>query len=650
MSRTIRAIIGVVLVLLITFAAISICQNLGARWKVDITEQKLYTLSDGSKNILAKLNSPIKVKLYYAKTAATKASDRIRFFNNYYEFVKSLLSEYEAQADGMIQLEIIDPRPFSVDEAQALQYGLKKFPITEDENFFFGLAIQTPFGVEKTIPFFSPDRQNFIEYDISYLIDTAITRQKKKIGVLSSLEIIGQEVSGYMAQMMAMQGQRPKPAWTIIEQLKQQYDVEKIVADANRISDVDILLVVHPKNLSEQTLFAIDQFVLGGGRAVILVDPYCYAEKPDKAQMMQMRQPPSQSSSLEPLLGSWGLEMSANTFAGDRSLAMLVQGGQNRGPKKLIGYLNLSAPQCFNSESVITAELNSVRMLFSGVLKGSMNDSQIEQLALVSTTNRGNSWSVSNPYELMVMDSEMLMKKFYDGSEPVVMAYQITGMFKSAFPDGIEIEVAVDSNDPNQPKKTKRITGLVESAEKCAVVVFADVDFISDEIAYSNFVFGKTPAGDNSSLLINTIEDMAGSGDLISIRSRGNFRRPFEVVDEIEMRAEARTAEEEAKIQARIDGYRVKLQSITASAKQGEEEIIGSKILQSRKEIERDILLAQNEWNKIKLRKRRDTERMGNILRAINMLVAPVIILVIAIVLAIRRSIKKRHYISHDSD
>ncbi|GAG03718.1 unnamed protein product, partial [marine sediment metagenome] len=167
MNRTIQTIIGAGLVLVIIFSAISICQNIGKGLKADVTDQKLYTLSDGTKAILGKLNQPIKAKLYYAKTAALKGPDQIRFFNNYYQFVKALLEEYVVVSKGMVELEVIDPRPFSDDEVQALRYGLRRFPITQEENFFFGLVVQTQFGVEKAIPFFSPDRENFVEYDIS---------------------------------------------------------------------------------------------------------------------------------------------------------------------------------------------------------------------------------------------------------------------------------------------------------------------------------------------------------------------------------------------------------------------------------------------------------------------------------------------------
>ena len=189
MNRTIRAIIAVVLMGIITFSAISICQNMGGSLRADITEKKLYTLSEGTRTILGRLNQPINIKLFYAKTAAMKGPDQIKFYNDYYYFVRALLTEYQRAADDKVIFEVIDPRPYSEDEEEALRYGLQAFPITEEENFFFGLVVQTQFGVTKSIPFFQPDRQNFVEYDITSEIDAAITRQKQRIGVLSSLPV-----------------------------------------------------------------------------------------------------------------------------------------------------------------------------------------------------------------------------------------------------------------------------------------------------------------------------------------------------------------------------------------------------------------------------------------------------------------------------
>ena len=664
MNRTIRAIIGAVCILIIAFCAISISQNVGKSLKVDVTDQKLYTLSDGTKSILSRLHQKIVIKLYYAKTAALKGPDQIKFFNNYYEFVKSLLEEYVTTAKGMIELQVIDPRPFSQDEVDALQFGLKRFSITEEESFFFGLVVRTPFGVEKAIPFFSPDRQNFVEYDISYLIDTAITRQKKNIGVMSSLPVMGQDISPYMAQMMRMQNQRPEPPWTIIEQLRKKYEVKSVATDVNAITDVDILLVIHPKELPEQALFAIDQFVLKGGKTIVCVDPHCIVDRPDR-MAMQMGRPPSQKSNLDVLLRTWGLEMPEDTFAGDTNLMLAWPGGPNRRPENLIGFLNLNPNwNCFNNESVITAELNQVNILFSGVLREVVgteeeeSKAEIQRTPLLMTTSRGNSWKVGSPYELMLLNPKSLTDKFIPGDKPVHMAYVVTGRFKSSFPDGIEIEVdsseeglSEEGKDPNDKKTIRLMPELKEAKEVCAVAVFADVDFISDMLAYRDFfVFGKVPNGDNAALILNTIDDLGGSSDLISIRSRGNFRRPFVVVDEIEKEAEAETAKELAAIELKIAGFNRELQSILASAKEGEEEVIGSSIMQKRRELELEIQRANSEKRVIQMKKREGLDSLGGTLQRANTLIAPAFILIIPIVVGVRRSVKKRRYISHASD
>jgi ABC-2 type transport system permease protein len=673
MSRTIRATLGVILVLIIAFSGISISQNIARRWRLDVTDQGLYTLSDGTKAILGRLNQPIKMKLYYAKTAALKGPDQIRYFNNYYEFVRTLLDEYVAASNGKVELEVIDPRPFSDEEEQAMHYGLKRFPITEEENFFFGLVVQTQFGVEKTIPFFSPDRQNFVEYDISYLIDTAITKQKKKIGVLSSLPVMGQDVSDYMARMMQMQGQQPTPPWTIVEQLRKEYEVTTVAADANDINDVDILLVVHPKELPEKTQFAIDQFVLKGGRTIVCVDPHCIADQPQRNPMQMTAQ--TQDSNLEKLMHTWGLEMPRNTFAGDRSLALKAAVTRDQRPELIIGYLNLT-PECFNKDSVIATNLNQVRVLFAGVLRlvdqaGESDQAPadpnkpaeenkpeatpaIQRTPLMMTTSAGNAWTVDSSFELMFPDPAKLMARFVDGTSPVVMGYLLTGRFKSSFPEGIEVEVAAkeDPNDPNAPKTVKEhITGLTEADTDCAVIVFSDVDFISDQMAYANSFFGKMVVGDNSALLVNAIEDLAGSGDLISIRSRGNYRRPFTVVDQVEQDAEKETADEIALINAQIDGFNQELQNLTSSAKgEDEQAVIGSTIVQKKRELEGKIYEAQKQLRAVQAKRREKIEQLGSTLKIANMATVPGVVMLIALVLGVWRGVRRRHYISHKSD
>lgn len=653
MNRTTRAILGIFFVLVIAVSAISICQKLGKQVRWDITERNLYTLSDGTKEILTELKQPVTLKLFYTKTAAMKAPDQIRFYNNYYTYVKALLEEYEIQAKGNVKLEIIDPRPYSDEELAAIRYGLRRFNITEDESFFFGLVVQTQFGVTKTIDFFSPDRQEFVEYDISYLIDTAVTRQKTRVGVLSSLPVMGD--SDYMLRMMQMQGQQGQRKWGIIAHLEQQYDVSAIPADTDTVADVDLLLIIQPKDLPEKTRFAIDQFVMKGGRAILCVDPYCIADPPDRQQQMQGMQHDA-GSNMPQLLKAWGLEMPAMTFAGDRSLAVTGSPNPNQRPEKILSVLKLnSTGNCFNKDNPIVAELGEVTMVFSGVLKTlppDENSPELKHLPLLMTTKEGNSWTIDNPYELMMPDYAAFMRRFRDGTEPVVMGYMVTGKFKSAFPDGIVIpnEAADENADPNEPK-SQTVTGLTEATEPGAVVVIADVDFLSDIVAYQRTFFGLAAVGDNSTLVLNALENLSGSNRLISIRSRGSYERPFTVVQDIEAKAEEETMDETRKIEAQIQGFQTQLnEKLQSLQNENKGELINQTILDEKKDIELKLRDAEKRLRDIKMQKRQRVENLKEKMRFYCTIPGPICVLLIAVGLGIYRSVKRKRYISHASD
>ncbi|HDS83749.1 MAG TPA: hypothetical protein ENN97_00905 [Phycisphaerales bacterium] len=656
MNRTLRTWLAIFFIAVIAVSAVSITRSIGRSWRLDITDQRIYTLSDGTKAILAGLRQPITVRLFYTKTAAMKAPDQIRFYNNYYEFVKALLEEYVAHSDGKLKLEVIDPRPYSDEEMQAIRHGLRRFQITQEESFFFGLVVQTEFGATRIIEFFSPDRQQFVEYDISYLIDTAVTRQKKRLGVLSALPVMGD--TGYMAQMMRMQGQQPKQKWGLISQLEQKYEVVSVPTDTDRIDDVDLLLVIHPKDIGEQTRFAIDQFVLGGGRAILLVDPHCVIDMPDPMSRLEGTER-STASNVPELLAAWGLEMPDYTFAGDRELAVEGTTAPNRRPEKVLGILKLDRTRgCFNPDHVISANLNEVTMMFPGVLNvrtDSQTAADLEYTALMMTTERGNSWRVNTPYELLAPDYAEFLRRFRDGSEPVVMAYLVTGRFTSAFPDGIEVEADLDDDDDDDPDADgatmRRITGLTEAQEPGAVIVVADVDFISDIAAYQRTIFGLSTVGDNSAVVLNALEDLAGSAHLISIRSRGNFKRPFTRVDEIESRARDNTAEEEERIRAQIREFERQLnERIQSLEGENRGELINQAILEEKREIELKLLEAEKRLRDVKMQERQQIENLKVRMRNFCTLPGPILTLLIAIGIGVYRSIRRRYYISHASD
>jgi ABC-type uncharacterized transport system involved in gliding motility auxiliary subunit len=642
MNRTFKAILAVFFVAVIMFSAIVISQTIAKSARLDVTDQEVYTLSDGTRAILAELKQPVEMKLYYAKTAALKGPDQIKYFNNYYYFVEALLQEYSRAAGDMLDLQVIDPRPYSDEESDAIRYGLKRFPITEEEFFVFGLVAQTQFGVTKTIEFFSPDRQNFVEYDISYLIDTAIRREKKRVGVISSLPVMGDDVTGYMAQMMRMQGQEPSPAWGIVEHMRQQFEVSAIAPEVTDINNADILLVVHPKNLSEKTLFAIDQFVLKGGPTIVCVDPHSLVDRDESES--QMPGQISSASNLNMLMKNWGLDMPAGTFAGDPNLAVSGQLTQGQRAQAVLPVLDLVRQKgCFSDKSVVTATLNEIRLGFAGVLNEVEvpADVEIERVPLVSTTAIGNSWKIESPYELMIPDAGAWMKRFVKGTRPVHMAYQVTGKFKTAFPEGITVR---DESDPNsQPEK---VTGLSQAAAKCAVAVITDVDFLTDGMAYQRSPFGLVAVRDNGSLVLNILDDMAGSSNLISIRSRGNFRRPFTLVEDIEKKAEEQTGAEVAALNTEQEIVESELNKLLSSNNQGQQ-VIDSSIVRKIQDLELKKRQTEVKLKEVQLRRREATESLKSKILNLCTLPGPVAALCIAAGLAMYRASKRRYYVSH---
>ncbi|MEN8126241.1 MAG: GldG family protein [Planctomycetota bacterium] len=657
MNRTTRAILGVFFIAVIGVSAIYLSQNLGKQLRLDMTERKLYTLSDGTKEILADLKQPITLKLFYTKTAAMKATDQIRYYNNYYTYVRALLEEYQAQAGGNVILEVIDPRPYSDEELAAIRYGLRRFNITEDESFFFGMVLQTQFGVTKTIGFFSPDRQESVEYDISYMIDTAVTRQKTRLGILSLLSVMGD--SEYMLRMMQMQGQQGKRKWGIVAHLEKQFEVSQIPADTDQISDIDLLMVVHPKELPQQTLFAIDQFVLKGGRAIVCVDPHCISDPPDRQQQFSGVQH-NASSNVPELLKAWGLEMPAMTFAGDRSLAVTGAPNPNRRPEKILSIMKLDAANdCFNAENPITASLGEMSTVFAGVLKTLEPDAdspELKHMPLLMTSDKGNSWKIEGPDELMSPNYGAFLRRFRDGTEPVVMAYRVTGHFKSAFPEGIQVadDAATEESDENadmDEPKTKTVTGLTEATESGAVVVMADVDFIGDMVAYQRTFLGLQPVGDNSTFVLNVLGNLSGSDRLISIRSRGSYERPFTVVTDIETQAEEETLEETRAIEVKVKGFEQQLNEKLRSLEgENKGELINQTILEEKEKIELELRKAEKEFRDIKMQGRQRVEKVKEWVRFVCTIPGPICVLLIAVGLGVYRSVKRRRYISHASD
>lgn len=611
---------------------IYIGSNLLRNVRFDFTEEKSYTLSKGSKQILQKLNQPLRAKLYYSKTAANKGTEGIRAFNTYFFYIRDLLEEYVSYSRNNLELEVIDPRPDTKEEEDAMAYGLKKFNLTETESYFFGLVIENNQGVEKVIEFFNPQEQEKVEYEITKLIYTVFHPDKKKVGILSSLEVLSGETNPYLMQMMRMQGKNPQDSWVITKLMKEFYEVSKIGPDTTDISGIDILMVIHPKNLTDATQFAIDQFVLKGGNVLIFLDAFATVDQSGNPYM-----PGPQSSNLSKLLSNWNVKFNEDKFVGDKQLSAYGRVSQNGPATRLLPFLNCDQ-RCFeNSQESISAGLSNLTMVFPGELEIiDSNKKEFKTSVILSTTTNGNTYK-AGPYELN--SPQILWNKFKEGIKSVPLGLKIVGKFKTAFPEGVSYEEKTNEGK-KEVTKTKKLTGITEAAKESAIIIYPDVDFISDRYAFQQTIFGTAMQNENANLALNSLELLAGSKELLSIRSKGQKRREFTVINNIELEAEKMTASKVEEINSNISKYTEELNKLGEAANENNMALIANEGLRKKRELAKKIALLKGELREVKREGREKVESIGRVFQYINTLLVPLALLIMGLFVFLNRKKK----------
>ncbi len=628
--KSIKQIITILLIGIISIFSILLIQNLVGNTGFDLTQNKLYTLSKGTRNIISSIDKPITFNLYYARKATLKGNNQLQFWNNYFLYVKNLLTEYVKLSNGKIKLNIIDPRPFSDAEEQALLYGIQKIPMSQDENFFFGLVMTNELGRDKVIKIFEPQRQELVEYDISKTIVNLLQRDKSTIGIISSIPIMGDELSPYMRQMMQLQGQKTREPWGIITHLKQTYKLINIDTKIDKIPDnLDFLLIIHPKQINKNLLFSIDQYVMSGGKLIILEDPHCLNDipKPNPQNPYAILQYDA-SSNLNQLTKKWGVDLIDKQIVLDRNIALSTPLAQGQAPQLFLPFLGLNH-QCVNKDEIITANLNDLTFLFAGKLNiKSQKNLNIRPLLL--TTKIGNTWQPKSAFALQNINPNSISNAYQEGDKAIVLSALITGQFKTNFPNGVK----------TKRKDSKKNNIIKTSKTGAAVVIVADVDFISDSLAYQKSIFGLAIQGQNSSLLLNTLEYLSGNNDLISMRSRGQFQRPFTLIDNIEKQSDKKTKQAIKDITSRIKTYQMELQNLEQQTDSTNVNLIQNKVLNQRQKIELEIRNANKELRILQNQKRIEVERIKNMLKNINLFGSALMVLVIALIVSV---IQKKH-------
>ena len=685
--------VTLVLIGLLTVLSIHVANEWLESWRVDLTGGDLYSLTDGTHSILDRMQEegvkPLKIRLYFSETAGKTLPKFVKDFIGYERYLRSLLGEYERAAAGKIRVETIDPLPDSDDADRAAEDGLDGKLINQNGDlFYFGLALETQTGSKETIEFLWPQEQENIEYEISKKIHGLLWPARQRVGVLSSLEVFGGAQDPMMAQMLAAQGRTPAQKWILVQVLEELYDVSQVAADVDEISsdDYDLLVVIHPKALPDKTVFAIDQWVAAGGNALIFLDPYALGDTPPQnPQQPWMALQYQPASNLAPLLDAWGLELPANQFAADFELAARRPMSQFGASESVIIDLNVDSTvheDVLDAESPMLRGLSNTRFFLSGVLRelgsadaggaegaeaepgdGGESDPDdggqpvgVELRPLISTTASGNTLEVLPGFGggdglayTDLNDGAKLRDAFAPGEEALALAYVVRGKLPTAFPDGVDYPDREAERPPNLPPEIEipppddaqiihRDPLPEEERGEAAVVVFADVDFIHDQIAFLQNPFGIVQAAnDNHKVVLNSIDYLLGSQDLMSVRAKSGISRPFLRFDEIEAQAELDTLDRERQIREEIESFQEELRDKQGEITQRNAALFQRKLQEEVDELNERILDANRELRDIRKGRREALEREESMVRFAVIGWMPIVVLLIGLYRARRR-------------
>ncbi len=590
--------------------------------RIDLTEGRIYTLSDGTQSVLSKIDEPITLRLYVSKKLATRLPE----FTSYAVRVEDLLREYQRESDGKIRLQVIDPEPFSTEEDRAVGYGLRAAPVNNREDmFFFGLVGTSSVDDEEIIPFFTKEREEFLEYDVTKLIHNLVEVKQPAVGLLSSLAVEGQGPRAALRGLTA-------PPWMVVEQMRQLFEVRSLDASVDAVpDDIDVLVLVHPKKLDEQTLYAIDQFVMRGGRVLAFVDPNAEAEEGVNMGGFMM---PSRSrrSELDRLLESWGVVLEKDAIIGDLELAARVR-MEREGREVTFEYpvwLTVQPGQ-MSQEDIVTRQLGNLSMGTPGSLVPAA-DAGTKFVPLIETTSGA---AIFSPDQVALSeDPRNLLRSYRPQDRAFTLAARISGNVSSAFADG-----------PPESKASETVTGekesgdeplaperphLAKSEEPVNIIVVADTDLLQDQfwVSVQDFLGTRiaVPTAANGSFVINAVDHLAGSGELISVRNRGSFVRPFERISELREQAELRFRQKEQELINRLEQTERRLIELEESRQGDDGMVLTPAQQQELMEFRQERLRIRKDLRDVRHRLRREIESLEDWLKFVNIALIPIFV------------------------
>ena len=617
-DRNVLAVSGIVLAIVL-FLAVNVFSNAAFRTaQVDLTEEALFTVTDATKKLVGSLNEPIRLRFYISDLVR----DSVPSLASYAARVEETLKQYERLSDGNIQVEVFHPEQFSPEEDQAVGYGIVGIPASAaGDVVYFGVAGTNSTDDEDIIPFFSPARESFLEYDLSKLVFNLSRPKKTLVALISSLPVNADPRSRYAP-------------WTSFEQAAQFFDFRILGGEIEEIDEeVDILLLVQPTALVDKTMYAIDQYFMAGGKGLIFVDPHAeMAPRPRNPQQAYVAPP---EHSLGPLFEAWGLEAPVDQILGDRLQAQRVT-ARSGGRGVVTDYLPWMTlgPQSIERNDVVTSEIERISILSGGRL-GLTADSGLTLTPLLFTSPQ--STLIERKAVRPAPDPIGLVTDFVSDETPYPVAARLTGSIKTGFPDGRPEEVNPRGEVVERPDPAgDAASHLSESTEPVNIIVVADADMLSDPAWLRGGQGGAAqPVAQNGDFFINALDNLAGTSDLISLRGRGLSARPFVTVNDIRRAAEIRFRAKERELVEALEQTEKKIADLRSEDQ-------GTALLTREQRETIDGFRTEMVRNRADLREVQhalvqDIDRLDTVLKLLNIGAIPVLVGVFAIGLALFR-------------
>ena len=619
---------------IVLFFAINIVSDVWfSAARLDLTQGGLYTVSQGTKNTLKSIPEPITLRFFFSERASVKYAG----IRAYGARVRNLLHEYVNLAGGRLKLEVIDPEPLSEQEDLAVAQGVTGAQTPNGEKIYFGLVGTNTASGRQVIEAFSEDREKYLEYDLTNLIYKLSREKNVKIGVVSNLPFD----TGAGGMMAAMQGQsRP---FIIYEQMRESFDIEFLEQDFDRVpADIDVLMIAHPKPLNARTQYAIDQFIMRGGHALVFLDPWSEISQvgADPSGAPLEGSTPSSASSIDTLMKSWGVSIDPRHVIGVRDRAQRVQFGN--GETNYVAWVGFTADD-MNRKDMVTEDLSVLNLATIGAIAGAKG-ATTKLTPLIETTDDTMQIDVNRVKGSP--DPHELLREFAKSGESYTVAARIEGPVKSAFPNGPPAESTAPPAAGQAPKPP--LPAHLKEAKDTNIILVADSDIFTDSFwVQVQEMQGQRiaiPVAHNSAFVLNAVENLMGSNELISLRSRGTSNRPFIEVNKIRRKAEQLFLRQEQELQnkltetqnrlAELEGRRA-AQSKPGSAKP--QEVLSPEQEAEIEKFRAQVLETKGALRDVQRKLRSDIDRLGNWLAAINVLLVPIMLAGTAIILGVLR-------------